>query len=66
LWGSSSPFLCNWNDRFFFGNRFDRFERFDGDGGEWEFEDVGSTIEVSPANTTSCDQQVNQAATASG
>jgi hypothetical protein len=50
----------------FFGDRFDRFERFDGDGGEWEFEDVGSTIEVSPANTTSCDQQVNQAATASG
>jgi hypothetical protein len=49
----------------FFGDRFDRFEWFDGDGGGWEFEDVGSTIEVSPANTTSCDQQVNQAATAS-
>ena len=33
---------------------------------EFEFEEVGSTIDVSPANTTSCDQQVNQAATAAG
>ena len=33
---------------------------------EFEFEEVGSTIEVSPANTTSCDQQVNQAASATG
>ena len=31
-----------------------------------EFEEVGSTIDVSPSNSTSCDQQVNQAATASG
>src|SRR5919112_4986425 len=28
---------------------------------DWEFEEVGSTIDVSPANTTTCDQQVNQA-----
>jgi hypothetical protein len=34
--------------------------------GEFEFEDSGSTITVSPVNTTSCDQQVNQAASASG
>ena len=31
-----------------------------------EFEEVGSTIDVSPTNTTTCDQQVNQAASASG
>jgi hypothetical protein len=31
---------------------------------DFEFEDVGSTITVSPANTTTCDQQVNQAASA--
>jgi hypothetical protein len=29
---------------------------------EFEFEDVGSTIESSPVSTTTCDQQVNQAA----
>ena len=33
---------------------------------EFEFEEVGSTIDVSPTSTTSCDQQVNQAASASG
>jgi hypothetical protein len=33
---------------------------------DFDFEDVGSTITVSPSNTTSCDQQVKQAATASG
>ena len=33
---------------------------------EFEFEEVGSTIDVSPTNTTECDQQVNQAASASG
>jgi len=31
---------------------------------DFEFEDVGSTLTVSPVNTTSCDQQVNQAASA--
>jgi hypothetical protein len=33
---------------------------------DFEFEEVGSTIEMNPANTTTCDQQVNQAASASG
>ncbi len=33
---------------------------------DFEFDEVGSTLEVSPTNTTECDQQVNQAATASG
>ncbi len=33
---------------------------------EFEFEEAGSSIDVSPANTTTCDQQVNQAASASG
>ena len=33
---------------------------------DFEFEEVGSSIDVSPSNTTSCDQQVNQAASASG
>lgn len=43
----------------------DRFFRdFDFDG-DFEFEDVGSSIEVSPTNVTTCDQQVNQAAAAS-
>jgi len=33
---------------------------------EFEFEEVGSAITVSPTNETTCDQQVNQAASASG
>ena len=33
---------------------------------DFEFEEVGSTIDVSPTNTTECTQQVNQAATAAG
>ena len=33
---------------------------------DFEFEEVGSKIEMNPTNTTDCDQQVNQAATASG
>src|ERR671921_2805508 len=33
---------------------------------DFSFEDVGSTITVSPNSFTSCDQQVNQAASASG
>src|SRR5919107_4193578 len=32
---------------------------------DFEFDDVGSSIEVSPTNTTSSDQEVNQAASAS-
>src|SRR3712207_5983908 len=31
---------------------------------DFEFEEVGSTITTSPVNTTTCDQQVNQAASA--
>ena len=33
---------------------------------DFEFEEIGSDITVTPANTTTCDQQVNQAATAAG
>jgi hypothetical protein len=33
---------------------------------DFEFEEVGGSIEVSPENSTTCDQQVNQAASASG
>ena len=33
---------------------------------EFEFEEVGSTITVSPTSSTTCDEQVNQAASASG
>jgi len=33
---------------------------------EFEFEEVGSSIDVSPANSTECTDQVNQAASASG
>ena len=32
---------------------------------DFEFEEVGSTIDVSPTNTATCNQQVNQAAPAS-
>src|SRR5918998_239745 len=33
---------------------------------DFEFDEVGSSLEVSPNSTTTCDQQVNQAASASG
>ena len=33
---------------------------------DFEFDDTGASIDVSPTNTTSCNQQVNQAASASG
>src|SRR5918997_2055566 len=33
---------------------------------EFEFEEVGSTITVSPTNSTTCTDQVNQAASATG
>ena len=33
---------------------------------DFEFDEVGSNVDVSPTNTTTCDQQVNQAASASG
>ena len=34
------------------------------DTDDFEFDDGGSSLEVSPTNTTTCDQEVNQAATA--
>ena len=34
------------------------------EAGDFSFEDSGSSIEVSPNNLTSCDQEVNQAASA--
>ena len=33
---------------------------------DFEFDEVDSSIDVSPTSETTCDQQVNQAATASG
>ena len=33
---------------------------------DFEFEEVGSDITISPESSTTCDQQVNQAASASG
>jgi hypothetical protein len=36
------------------------------DADDFEFDEVGSDISVSPENSTDCDQQVNQAASASG
>jgi hypothetical protein len=54
---------------FFFDDGRDRFDDgffFGDDDGGFEFDNVGSTIEVSPINTTSSNQQVNQAASASG
>jgi hypothetical protein len=39
--------------------------QYGSDADEFSFEDSGSSINVSPVNATQCDQQVNQAATAS-
>jgi hypothetical protein len=33
---------------------------------DFEFEEVGSSLDVSPSNTTECTSEVNQAASASG
>ena len=33
---------------------------------DFEFDETGSNIDVSPVNTTECNQQVNQAASATG
>jgi hypothetical protein len=53
------------HNRNFFHN--DGFNSFDGSSGDFSVEDSGASIEMNPVNTTSCgDQQVNQAATASG
>jgi hypothetical protein len=40
--------------------------QYGSDADDFEFDEVGSNIDVSPTNTTTCDQQVNQAATATG
>ena len=39
--------------------------QYSGEVDDWEFEEVGSTIDVSPTNTTECTSEVNQAAAAS-
>ena len=40
--------------------------QYDSEADDFEFEEVGSDITVGGTNTTTCDQQVNQAATAAG
>jgi hypothetical protein len=40
--------------------------QYSGETDDFEFEEVGSTIDVSPTNTTTCTDAVNQAASASG
>jgi hypothetical protein len=40
--------------------------QLDGEVEDFEFDEVDSSIEVSPESSTTCDQQVNQAASASG
>jgi uncharacterized membrane protein len=40
--------------------------QYSGEADDFEFEEVGSSIDVSPTNTTECTSEVNQAASASG
>ena len=40
--------------------------QYEGITDDWEVEEVGSSLDVSPANTTTCTSEVNQAASASG
>src|ERR671916_1453818 len=40
--------------------------QYSGEADDFEFEEVGSDITVGGTNTATCDQQVNQAATAAG
>ncbi len=40
--------------------------QFGSEADDFSFEDSGSSINVSPSNTTTCDQQVNQSASAFG
>jgi hypothetical protein len=40
--------------------------QYDSTADDFEFDEVGSTIDVSPTNTTECTSEVNQAASASG
>ncbi len=46
-------------------NQLDLLQGFS-EADDFEFDEVGSEIASSPPNTTTCDQQVNQAATAAG
>ena len=39
--------------------------QYDSEADDFEFDEVGSSIDESPTNTATCDQQVNQAASAS-
>ena len=50
----------------FFFDRFHRFDRFNNGFGDFEFDDAGASIDLSPTNVTTSDQSVNQAATAVG
>jgi hypothetical protein len=56
------------DEAFFFDDGFFFFGDFDGDGFDdgFEFEDVGASIEVSPEQVVTSDQEVDQAATAFG
>jgi hypothetical protein len=38
--------------------------QYDSEADDFEFDEVGSSIDESPTNTATCDQQVNQAASA--
>jgi maltose-binding protein MalE len=40
--------------------------QYSGEADDFEFEEVGSDVTVSPTNTTDCTSEVNQAASASG
>ena len=40
--------------------------QLDGEADDFDFDEVDSSIEVSPESSTTCDQQVNQAASATG
>ena len=40
--------------------------QYGSDADDFEFEEVGSSIDVSPTNTTECTSEVNQAASATG
>jgi hypothetical protein len=55
-------------DNFFdhFNDGFDRSDRFNDGFGDFEFKDVGASMELSPTNMTTSDQVVNQAASAFG
>jgi hypothetical protein len=50
------------------GNAQDQIDivQYASEDSEFEFDETGATIDLSPTNTTSCTQQVNQAASASG